>query len=128
MKKLIIGLSAMLVLVACDAPVENQPNEINEIEMMLSSVQNTDVPSTLSKGSGGDKHRKASFRKVIHRINRYLKKNPNDEAQLLMESVKSNMKLIREKHKNRDKDGLRELVKETRGLLKDVLQIIKSSK
>ena len=52
MKKLITILTlSTFITVGCNMPTEpQQPNEIEEIEMMLNEVNDNDVPITLSKG------------------------------------------------------------------------------
>ena len=104
MRKLIsiLTLSAFIT-VGCNLPTEPQrPNEIDSIEMMLANVNDNDVPVTLSKGDDdkkgkgkkGIRGRKHSFRKVMHRMQRYLTNHPNDEAQEYLDSAKANMKTL----------------------------------
>ena len=138
MRKLIsiLTLSAFIT-VGCNLPTEPQrPNEIDSIEMMLASVNDTDVPVTLSKGDDdkkgkgkkGIRGRKHSFRKVMHRMQRYLTNHPNDEAQEYLDSAKANMKTLYGMKKDGVKDGFRELVKETRQLLRKAIKVIREAR
>ena len=139
MRKLITILTlSAFITVGCDLPTEPQrPNEIDSIEMMLNSVNDEDVPVALTFGAGDDdkkgkgkkgKGRKPSFRKVIHRLSKYLSNHPNEEAQSALEAVKVNMATIKEKFKNKDKEGLRELVKETRQLLRKAIKAVRKAR
>ena len=138
MRKLIsiLTLSAFIT-VGCDMPTEPQrPNEIDSIEMMLASVNDTDVPVTLSKGDDdkkgkgkkGIRGRKHSFRKVMHRMQKYLTNHPNDEAQEYLDSAKANMKTLYGMKKDGVKDGFRELVKETRQLLRKAIKAVRKAR
>jgi hypothetical protein len=138
MRKLIsiLTLSAFIT-VGCDMPTEPQkPNEIDSIEMMLANVNDNDVPVTLSKGDDdkkgkgkkGIRGRKHSFRKVMHRMQRYLTNHPNDEAQEYLDSAKANMKTLYGMKKDGVKDGFRELVKETRQLLRKAIKVIREAR
>ena len=140
MRKLITILTlSAFITVGCDMPTEPQrPNEIDSIEMMLNSVNDEDVPIALPYGAGDDdkkgkgkkgmKGRKPSFRKVIHRLSKYLSNHPNEEAQSALDAVKVNMATIKEKFKNKDKEGLRELVKETRQLLRKAIKAVRKAR
>ena len=132
----ILTLSAFIT-VGCDMPTEPQkPNEIDSIEMMLANVNDNDVPVTLSKGDDdkkgkgkkGIRGRKHSFRKVMHRMQRYLTNHPNDEAQEYLDSAKANMKTLYGMKKDGVKDGFRELVKETRQLLRKAIKVIREAR
>ena len=139
MRKLITILTlSAFITVGCDLPTEPQrPNEIDSIEMMLKAVNDEDVPIALTYGAGDDdkkgkgkkgKGRKPSFRKVIHRLSKYLSNHPNEEAQSALDAVKVNMATIKEKFKNKDKEGLRELVKETRQLLRKAIKAVRKAR
>ena len=138
MRKLILILTlSAFITVGCNLPTEPQrPNEIDSIEMMLASVNDTDVPVTLSKGDDdkkgkgkkGIRGRKHSFRKVMHRMQRYLTNHPNDEAQEYLDSAKANMKTLYGMKKDGVKDGFRELVKETRQLLRKAIKVIREAR
>ena len=137
MRKLITILTlSAFITVGCNLPTEPQrPNEIDSIEMMLNSVNDEDVPVALTFGAGDDdkkgkgkKGRKPSFRKVIHRLSKYLSNHPNEEAQSALDAVKVNMATIKEKFKNKDKEGLRELVKETRQLLRNAIKAVREAR
>ena len=137
MRKLITILTlSAFITVGCNLPTEPQrPNEIDSIEMMLKSVNDEDVPVALTFGAGDDdkkgkgkKGRKPSFRKVIHRLSKYLSNHPNEEAQSALDAVKVNMATIKEKFKNKDKEGLRELVKETRQLLRKAIKAVRKAR
>jgi len=137
MRKLITILTlSAFITVGCNLPTEPQrPNEIDSIEMMLNSVNDEDVPVALTFGAGDDdkkgkgkKGRKPSFRKVIHRLSKYLSNHPNEEAQSALDAVKVNMATIKEKFKNKDKEGLRELVKETRQLLRKAIKAVRKAR
>ena len=138
MKKLIsiLTLSAFIT-VGCEMPTEpKRPGEIDSIEMMLANVNDTDVPVTLSKGDDdkkgkgkkGIRGRKHSFRKVMHRMQKYLTNHPNDEAQEYLDSAKANMKTLYGMKKDGVKDGFRELVKETRQLLRKAIKVIREAR
>ena len=134
MKKLIsiLTLSAFIT-VGCDMPTEPQrPNEIDSIEMMLNSVNDEDVPVVMSGAGDDDKKgirgRKHSFRKVMHRMQRYLTNHPNDEAQEYLDSAKANMKTLYGMKKDGVKDGFRELVKETRQLLRKAIKVVREAR
>ena len=138
MRKLIsiLTLSAFIT-VGCEMPTEpKRPGEIDSIEMMLASVNDTDVPVTLSKGDDdkkgkgkkGIRGRKHSFRKVMHRMQKYLTNHPNDEAQEYLDSAKANMKTLYGMKKDGVKDGFRELVKETRQLLRKAIKVIREAR
>ena len=139
MRKLITILTlSAFITVGCDMPTEPQrPNEIDSIEMMLKSVNDEDVPVALTFGAGDDdkkgkgkkgKGRKPSFRKVIHRLSKYLSNHPNEEAQSALDAVKVNMATIKEKFKNKDREGLKELVKETRQLLRKAIKAVREAR
>ena len=104
--------------------------------MMLANVNDNDVPVTLSKGDDdkkgkgkkGIRGRKHSFRKVMHRMQRYLTNHPNDEAQEYLDSAKANMKTLYGMKKDGVKDGFRELVKETRQLLRKAIKVIREAR
>ena len=105
--------------------------------MMLKSVNDEDVPVALTFGAGDDdkkgkgkkgKGRKPSFRKVIHRLSKYLSNHPNEEAQSALDAVKVNMTTIKEKFKNKDREGLKELVKETRQLLRKAIKAVREAR
>jgi hypothetical protein len=138
MRKLISMLTlSAFITVGCNLPTEPQkPNEIDSIEMMLANVNDNDVPVTLSKGDDdkkgkgkkGIRGRKHSFRKVMHRMQRYLTNHPNDEAQEYLDSAKANMKTLYGMKKDGVKDGFRELVKETRQLLRKAIKVIREAR
>ena len=139
MRKLITILTlSAFITVGCDLPTEPQrPNEIDSIEMMLKAVNDEDVPIALTYGAGDDdkkgkgkkgKGRKPSFRKVIHRLSKYLSNHPNEEAQSALDAVKVNMATIKEKFKNKDREGLKELVKETRQLLRKAIKAVRKAR
>ena len=126
-----------LIAVGCNMPTEpQQPNEIDEIEMMLNEVSDNDVPITLSKGDDDKKGKgkgmrgrgKKSFRHVIGKLHRYLKKNPNEQAQELLGKARSNMKTMYDMKKSGSTDGLKDLAKETRGLLKEVIKLVREAR
>ena len=138
MRKLIsiLTLSAFIT-VGCEMPTEpKRPGEIDSIEMMLANVNDNDVPVTLSKGDDdkkgkgkkGIRGRKHSFRKVMHRMQKYLTNHPNDEAQEYLDSAKANMKTLYGMKKDGVKDGFRELVKETRQLLRKAIKVIREAR
>ena len=80
------------------------------------------------KGKKGIRGRKHSFRKVMHRMQRYLTNHPNDEAQEYLDSAKANMKTLYGMKKDGVKDGFKELVKETRQLLRKAIKIIREAR
>ena len=139
MRKLIsiLTLSAFIT-VGCDLPTEPQrPNEIDSIEMMLKAVNDEDVPIALTYGAGDDdkkgkgkkgKGRKPSFRKVIHRLDRYLTNHPNEEVQGYLDAALSNLTILKQMKQDGTKDGLRELVKETRQLLRNAIKAVREAR
>ena len=130
----ILTLSAFIT-VGCDMPTEPQrPNEIDSIEMMLKAVNDEDVPIALTYGAGDDdkkgkgKGRKPSFRRVIHRLDRYLTNHPNDEVQDYLNAALTNLSVLKQMKKDGIKDGFKELVKETRQLLKNAIKIVRKAR
>ena len=134
MRKLIsiLTLSAFIT-VGCEMPTEPQrPNELDSIEMMLKSVNDNDVPMTFSKGDDDKKGkgkkgkgRKPSFRKVIHRLDRYLTNHPNEEVQGYLDTAVLNLAVLRQMKQDGEKDGFKELVKETRQLLRKAIKAVR---
>tara|TARA_B100000929_G_scaffold240854_1_gene198032 strand:- start:26 stop:451 length:426 start_codon:yes stop_codon:yes gene_type:complete len=135
MRKLITILTlSAFITVGCDLPTEPQrPNEIDSIEMMLKSVNDEDVPVALTFGAGDDdkkgkgkgKGRKPSFRKVIHRLDRYLTNHPNEEVQGYLDTAVLNLTVLRQMKQDGVKDGFKELVKETRQLLRKAIKAVR---
>ena len=138
MKKLITILTlSAFITVGCDMPTEPQrPNEIDSIEMMLKSVNDEDVPVALTFGAGDDdkkgkgkgKGRKPSFRKVIHRLDRYLTNHPNEEVQGYLDTAVLNLTVLRQMKQDGVKDGFKELVKETRQLLRKAIKAVRKAR
>jgi len=133
MRKLITILTlSAFITVGCNMPTEpQQPNEIEEIEMMLNEVNDNDVPITLSKGDddkkgkGKGRGKKPSFRKVIHRLDRYLTNHPNEEVQGYLDTAVLNLAVLRQMKQDGVKDGFKELVKETRQLLRKAIKAVR---
>ena len=133
MRKLITILTlSAFITVGCEMPTEpQQPNEIEEIEMMLNEVNDNDVPITLSKGDddkkgkGKGRGKKPSFRKVIHRLDRYLTNHPNEEVQGYLDTAVLNLAVLRQMKQDGVKDGFKELVKETRQLLRKAIKAVR---
>ena len=137
MKKLITILTlSAFITVGCDMPTEPQrPNEIDSIEMMLKSVNDEDVPVALTFGAGDDdkkgkgkKGRKPSFRKVIHRLSKYLSNHPNEEVQGYLDTAILNLTVLRQMKQDGVKDGFKELVKETRQLLRKAIKAVRKAR
>ena len=138
MKKLITILTlSAFITVGCDLPTEPQrPNEIDSIEMMLKAVNDEDVPIALTYGAGDDdkkgkgkgKGRKPSFRRVIHRLDRYLTNHPNEEVQGYLDAALSNLTILKQMKQDGTNDGLRELVKETRQLLRNAIKAVREAR
>ena len=139
MRKLITILTlSAFITVGCDMPTEPQrPNEIDSIEMMLNSVNDEDVPVALTFGAGDDdkkgkgkkgKGRKPSFRKVIHRLDRYLTNHPNEEVQGYLDTAVLNLTVLRQMKQDGVKDGFKELVKETRQLLRKAIKAVRKAR
>ena len=138
MKKLITILTlSAFITVGCDMPTEPQrPNEIDSIEMLLKSVNDEDVPVALTFGAGDDdkkgkgkgKGRKPSFRKVIHRLDRYLTNHPNEEVQGYLDTAVLNLTVLRQMKQDGVKDGFKELVKETRQLLRKAIKAVRKAR
>ena len=139
MKKLITILTlSAFITVGCDMPTEPQrPNEIDSIEMMLKAVNDEDVPVALTFGAGDDdkkgkgkkgKGRKPSFRKVIHRLDRYLTNHPNEEVQGYLDTAVLNLTVLRQMKQDGVKDGFKELVKETRQLLRKAIKAVRKAR
>jgi hypothetical protein len=137
----LLTLSAFLI-VGCNSPTQpQQPNEIDEvdeIEMMLNDVNDNDVQFDMSEAGDDDKKgkrdksikkykkkvKKQGFRKVIRRLTKYLTNYPNEEAQEYLDAAKVNMATIKEKFKNKGREGLKELVKETRQRLRKAIKAV----
>ena len=138
MKKLITILTlSAFITVGCDMPTEPQrPNEIDSIEMMLKAVNDEDVPIALTYGAGDDdkkgkgkgKGRKPSFRRVIHRLDRYLTNHPNEEVQGYLDTAILNLTVLRQMKQDGVKDGFKELVKETRQLLRKAIKAVRKAR
>jgi hypothetical protein len=136
MRKLITILTlSAFITVGCDMPTEPQrPNELDSIEMMLKAVNDNDVPITLSKGDddkkgkGKGKGRKPSFRRVIHRLDRYLTNHPNEEVQGYLDAALSNLSVLKQLKKDGVKNGFKELVKETRQLLRKAIKAVREAR
>ena len=136
MRKLITILTlSAFITVGCNMPTEpQQPNEIEEIEMMLNEVNDNDVPITLSKGDddkkgkGKGRGKKPSFRKVIHRLDRYLTNHPNEEVQGYLDTAVLNLTVLRQMKQDGVKDGFKELVKETRQLLRKAIKAVRKAR
>jgi hypothetical protein len=136
MRKLITILTlSAFITVGCDMPTEPQrPNELDSIEMMLKAVNDNDVPITLSKGDddkkgkGKGKGRKPSFRRVIHRLDRYLTNHPNEEVQGYLDAALSNLSVLKQLKKDGVKNGFKELVKETRQLLRNAIKAVREAR
>ena len=138
MRKLITILTlSAFITVGCDLPTEPQrPNEIDSIEMMLKAVNDEDVPIALTYGAGDDdkkgkgkgKGRKPSFRRVIHRLDRYLTNHPNEEVQGYLDTALLNLTILRQMKQDGVKDGFKELVKETRQLLRKAIKAVRKAR
>ena len=136
MRKLITILTLnAFITVGCNMPTEpQQPNEIEEIEMMLNEVNDNDVPITLSKGDddkkgkGKGRGKKPSFRKVIHRLDRYLTNHPNEEVQGYLDTAVLNLTVLRQMKQDGVKDGFKKLVKETRQLLRKAIKSVRKAR
>ena len=115
-------LPILLICLACEMPTEpKQVNDIDEMEMTLGRVLDKDVPVD-SKG------KKASFRKVIYMLEKYLTNNPNEEVQALVTTATFNLEALHEMKKAGVKDGFMKLVKETRNILKKAIMLVKKDK
>ena len=124
---------AMFQIIGCEMPTEpKRPGELDEIEMILKAVNDNDVPITLSKGDddkkGKGKGRKPSFRRVIARLDRYLTSHPNDEVQDYLNAALTNLSVLKQMKKDGIKDGFKELVRETRQLLKNAIKIVRKAR
>jgi len=136
MRKLITILTlSAFITVGCNMPTEPQQlNEIEEIEMMLNEVNDNDVPITLSKGDddkkgkGKGRGKKPSFRKVIHRLDRYLTNHPNEEVQGYLDTAVLNLTVLRQMKQDGVKDGFKKLVKETRQLLRKAIKSVRKAR
>ena len=138
MRKLITILTlSAFITVGCEMPTEpKRPGEIDSIEMMLKAVNDEDVPITLSKGDddkkgkgkGKGRGKKPSFRKVIHRLDRYLTNHPNEEVQGYLDTTVLNLAVLRQMKQDGVKDGFKELVKETRQLLRKAIKSVRKAR
>ena len=137
MRKLITLLTlSAFITVGCDLPTEPQrPNEIDSIEMMLKAVNDEDVPIALTYGAGDDdkkgkgkKGRKPSFRRVIHRLDRYLTNHPNEEVQGYLDAALSNLSMLKQMKQEGTKNGFKELVRETRQLLRNAIKAVREAR
>jgi len=68
---------------------------------------------------------KPSFRKVIHRLDRYLTNHPNEEVQGYLDTAVLNLAVLRQMKQDGVKDGFKELVKETRQLLRKAIKAVR---
>jgi len=128
---------AMFQIIGCDLPTQpKEINELDEIEIILKSVNDEDVPITLSKGDddkkgkgkGKGRGKKPSFRKVIHRLDRYLTNHPNEEVQGYLDTTVLNLAVLRQMKQDGVKDGFKELVKETRQLLRKAIKSVRKAR
>tara|TARA_R110002167_G_scaffold290992_1_gene495837 strand:- start:275 stop:715 length:441 start_codon:yes stop_codon:yes gene_type:complete len=127
---------AMFQIIGCDLPTQpKEINELDEIEIILKSVNDEDVPMTFSKGDDDKKGkgkkgkgRKPSFRKVIHRLDRYLTNHPNEEVQGYLDTAVLNLAVLRQMKQDGVKDGFKELVKETRQLLRKAIKSVRKAR
>jgi len=123
MKKYYIPV--VLMCLACEMPTEpKQVDVIDEMEMTLGRVVDKDVPVD----SKDKKGKKASFRKVIYMLEKYLTNNPNEEVQALVTTATFNLEALHEMKKAGVKDGFMKLVKETRNILKKAIMLVKKDK
>ena len=123
MKKYYIPI--VLMCLACEMPTEpKEVNDVDEIEMTLNRVIDTDVPVD----SKDKKGKKASFRKVIYMLEKYLTNNPNEEVQALITTATFNLEALHEMKKAGVKDGFIKLVKETRNILKKAVMLVKKDR
>ena len=138
MKKLITILTlSAFITVGCEMPTEpKRPGEIDSIELILKSVDDNDVP-VMSLSNGDDdkkgkgkkgKGRKPSFRKVIHRLDRYITNHPNEEVQGYLDTALLNLTILRQMKQDGVKDGFKELVKETRQLLRKAIKAVRKAR
>ena len=138
MRKLISVLTlSAFITVGCEMPTEpKRPGEIDSIELILKSVDDNDVP-VMSLSNGDDdkkgkgkkgKGRKPSFRKVIHRLDRYLTNHPNEEVQGYLDTAVLNLTVLRQMKQDGVKDGFKELVKETRQLLRKAIKAVRKAR
>ena len=128
---------AMFQIIGCDLPTQpKEINELDEIEIILKSVNDEDVPMTFSKGDddkkgkgkGKGRGKKPSFRKVIHRLDRYLTNHPNEEVQGYLDTAVLNLAVLRQMKQDGVKDGFKELVKETRQLLRSAIKVVREAR
>ena len=135
MRKLISVLTlSAFITVGCEMPTEpKRPGEIDSIELILKSVDDNDVP-VMSISNGDDdkkgkgkkgRGKKPSFRKVIHRLDRYLTNHPNEEVQGYLDTAVLNLAVLRQMKQDGVKDGFKELVKETRQLLRKAIKAVR---
>ena len=122
-------------IIGCDLPTQpKEINELDEIEMILKAVNDEDVPMTFSKGDddkkgkGKGRGKKPSFRKVIHRLDRYLTNHPNEEVQGYLDTAVLNLTVLRQMKQDGVKDGFKELVKETRQLLRKAIKAVRKAR
>ena len=138
MRKLISVLTlSAFITVGCEMPTEpKRPGEIDSIELILKSVDDNDVP-VMSLSNGDDdkkgkgkkgKGRKPSFRKVIHRLDRYITNHPNEEVQGYLDTALLNLTILRQMKQDGVKDGFKELVKETRQLLRKAIKAVRKAR
>jgi hypothetical protein len=84
--------------------------------------------SLLKRPHSKKKVKKQGFRKVIRRLTKYLTNYPNEEAQEYLDAAKVNMATMKEKFKNKDREGLKELFKETRQLLRKAIKAVRKAR
>ena len=132
----VLTLSAFIT-VGCEMPTEpKRPGEIDSIELILKSVDDNDVP-VMSISNGDDdkkgkgkkgRGKKPSFRKVIHRLDRYITNHPNEEVQGYLDTAVLNLAVLRQMKQDGVKDGFKELVKETRQLLRKAIKSVRKAR
>jgi len=153
MKNIFLSLTTLLVLAGC-ANVPTAPEDVDElasIEMMLRMVDDTGVADTLTSvsylrnpaGDQGFRNRKPSFRTVIHRLQRYVRKHPlSDETmhrRVLagLERAKKNLREMYEVRKDcrasdvtivECRQRIRPVVKDTRQLLHRIIVVVRSDR
>ena len=139
MKKLLLVIISIF-LVGCSTPTELETmKELDDIEVMLSLVNDNDVPVAIAPATPATGtrsiRRKPSFGRVIHRLKTYLQNHEvtlntfilHEEATGYLVTAKNNLVILRQMKKD-GKAGtpeFRRIVRETRQLLRKTITNIR---
>ena len=139
MKKFIFMIISIL-LVGCSTPTELETmKELDSIEVMLSLVNDNDVPVAIAPATPATAtrsiRRKPSFGRVIHRLNNYLQNHEvtlntfilHEEATGHLVTAENNLVTLRQMKKDGEAGTteFKKMVRETRQLLRKTITNIR---